>query len=120
MTRRPLRQISASRLDAPHRIVVYSHFAYLSIPTWLAPPPEECKPLPACNLQSSVDMIATLTHAGESHDQAAVALGAVLADPEGADAIPEALERTSVGDSAGAMALSRRRLAHGRLMTVVG
>lgn len=58
--------------------------------------------------------------AGERHDQAAVALGAVLADPEGADAILEALERQAVGSGASAMPLARRRLALGRLMTVVG
>lgn len=58
--------------------------------------------------------------AGESHDQAAVALGVTLADPEGADAILETLERNAVGGSAGAMALARRRLALGRLITVVG
>ena len=58
--------------------------------------------------------------AGESHDQAAVTLGAVLADPEVAGAILEALERHIVGNGASAMALARRRLALGRLMTVVG
>ena len=56
----------------------------------------------------------------ESHDQAAVALGAALADPEGAGSILEALERNAVGGAVGATALARRRLALGRLMTVVG
>ena len=38
--------------------------------------------------------------AGEIHDQAAVALGAVLADPQGADAILAVFERHVVGGSA--------------------
>lgn len=58
--------------------------------------------------------------AAESHDQSAVALGAILADADGAGAILAALERNAVGSGPSAMALARRRLALGRLIAVVG
>ena len=52
------------------------------------------------------------------HDRTAVLLGAVLADVQAATGLLDALERHAGGASAG-LAVAKRRLALGRLMTVV-